>query len=218
MISPRGRLSFLVRCQWHDNHYEGCINYLNKIILLKKWIIRITWRSLWKGLSLPSVTKKLEDWFVPCRITFIKTQYDVYIGLVFYYAYLCVSWNMILSNTGSQFVLATSHAILSRKYAAPMYVSTAWLYTVNMNSVHTNSYTHIFTLYVGYAYSPAWHGGLATNKVFVKYIYLLPYSPRTWRIYCCHYFKVLLIHWGWVTHICISKLTSVGSDNQQWFR
>ena len=36
--------------------------------------------------------------------------------------------------------------------------------------------------------------------------------------YCCYCFSVLchnwwLTHWGRVTHICVSKLTSIGSDN-----
>ena len=31
--------------------------------------------------------------------------------------------------------------------------------------------------------------------------------------YCCLDIGKLLTHWGWVTHICISKLTIIGSDN-----
>ena len=30
----------------------------------------------------------------------------------------------------------------------------------------------------------------------------------------CIYSSIMLLnHWGWVTHICISKLTIIGSDN-----
>ena len=28
-----------------------------------------------------------------------------------------------------------------------------------------------------------------------------------------NYLKLHLTHWGWVTHICVSKLTVIGSDN-----
>ena len=29
----------------------------------------------------------------------------------------------------------------------------------------------------------------------------------------CRQWVVLLTHWGWVTHICVGKLTTIGSDN-----
>ena len=33
-------------------------------------------------------------------------------------------------------------------------------------------------------------------------------------IYFCHCgVNRVLIHWGWVTHICVGKLTTIGSDN-----
>ena len=45
----------------------------------------------------------------------------------------------------------------------------------------------------------------------MKYVYYdrmcLSFMPR--QIIICND----LTHWGWVTHICVSKLTSVGSDN-----
>ena len=42
------------------------------------------------------------------------------------------------------------------------------------------------------------------------------WQPWRDKIHGATYEKVLtsfLIHWGWVTHICVSKLTIIGSDN-----
>ena len=36
---------------------------------------------------------------------------------------------------------------------------------------------------------------------------------QTWRIEVKWSHESTLTHWGWVTHICISKLTIIGSDN-----
>ena len=35
----------------------------------------------------------------------------------------------------------------------------------------------------------------------------------SWHTAACKGRHVLITRWGWVTHICVSKLTSIGSDN-----
>ena len=39
------------------------------------------------------------------------------------------------------------------------------------------------------------------------------HSRNTFENVVCKIVAILLTHWGWVTHICVSKLSILGSDN-----
>ena len=46
-----------------------------------------------------------------------------------------------------------------------------------------------------------------------KIVYLYPF-PNLWcRLYQLHWWLITLTHWGRVTHICVSELNIIGSDN-----
>ena len=42
---------------------------------------------------------------------------------------------------------------------------------------------------------------------------VIPISSREGTVWSCHIMVMFLTHWGRVTHICVSKQTSIGSDN-----
>ena len=52
---------------------------------------------------------------------------------------------------------------------------------------------------------------MLVNKDFLTWLLIV------WRLCCqpirCNVWKSLLTHWGRVTHICVSDLTNIGSDN-----
>ena len=58
-----------------------------------------------------------------------------------------------------------------------------------------------------------WHGNVSASLVLCEGIQqLIPHKgPKAFRIEVR--LNELLTHWGRVTHICISKLTIIGSDN-----
>ena len=57
----------------------------------------------------------------------------------------------------------------------------------------------------------------ALNKISTGCNWMILFVCSSLHLYIMVYFKVLpddnLTHWGWATHICISKLTIIGSDN-----
>ena len=45
-------------------------------------------------------------------------------------------------------------------------------------------------------------------QIFLLFIYVARYQLNDWKLNSHE-----LTHWGWVMHICVSKLTIIGSDN-----
>ena len=43
-------------------------------------------------------------------------------------------------------------------------------------------------------------------------VVMVLFSCQCNGVSCCDYVSILT-HWGWVTHICVGKLTIIGSDN-----
>ena len=59
---------------------------------------------------------------------------------------------------------------------------------------------------------PAW---LSPHMIFID-PWLMMNSICTYTLHCGHSYDfcvVWLTHWGWVTHICVSKLTIIDPDN-----
>ena len=54
---------------------------------------------------------------------------------------------------------------------------------------------------------------LNITGLFLNLLHKVLQLKSKWRKCTLFYPEAALTHWGWVTHICVSKLTSIGSDN-----
>ena len=91
------------------------------------------------------------------------------------------------------------------------HVSSASMYII-ITPEHGNAY-HITGLCGGSHRSPidSHYKGTAMQNFDVLFVFSLIKLLK--KLAGCHWFETPLTHWGRVTHICVNKLTIIGSDN-----
>ena len=93
--------------------------------------------------------------------------------------------------------------------------ATNWEKVLGMWSL---SVSHIIILWKLFIICVTYYYIIYDNMCIIVYMYtntlwplkmLPPFTPHSWVV--CEWFR--LTHWGRVTYICVSKLTSIGSNN-----